>query len=102
MSDYYILDGHKTRAVDAKTWATWWKKNDRHVGNDTINGSRISTVFLGLDHSFGDGPPMLFETLVFDGPLDGEMERYETWKQAEIGHRTMVNRVKNNAMEAAR
>jgi hypothetical protein len=51
----------------------------------------ISTVFLGLDHSFSDDTRSLwFETLVFDGPNDGDMARYETWDEAEAGHNTMV------------
>lgn len=50
----------------------------------------VSTVFLGLDHRmFGEGPPILFETLVFGGPNDGRMERYCTWEEAERGHKVM-------------
>lgn len=55
----------------------------------------VSTVFLGLDHSFRDhGPPILFETLVFNGPLRDEMERYATWDEADAGHKAMVERVR--------
>jgi hypothetical protein len=50
----------------------------------------ISTVFLGLDHAFAGSPPRWFETLVFEGPNDGDMARYETWDEAEAGHNTMV------------
>ena len=50
-------------------------------------------MFLGLDHSFGGGAPLLFETMVFGGPLDGEQERYSTWNEAEAGHKLMVERV---------
>lgn len=53
----------------------------------------VSTVFLGLDHQYGDGPPLLFETMVFGGPLDHEMNRYSTWNEAEKGHQEMVERV---------
>lgn len=42
----------------------------------------VSTVFLVLDPQFGPGPPLLFETLVFGGEFDEEMERYSTWKEA--------------------
>jgi hypothetical protein len=29
---------------------------------------------------------MWFETMVFGGPHDREMERYETWEEAKLGH----------------
>lgn len=95
MSDHYILDGHKTVACDLLTWARWLDENNesRIVKKDTVGKSRVSTVFLGLDHSFGDGPPLLFETLVFEGPLEDEMDRYSTWEEAERGHAVMVERV---------
>lgn len=60
-----------------------------------VGDVRISTVYLfGIDHQFGDGPPLLYETLVFDGLLDGEMKRYTTQKQAKAGHKAMVKRVR--------
>jgi hypothetical protein len=47
----------------------------------------VSTVFLGLDHSFGEGPPQLFETMIFGGEHDEYQERYSTWDEAEAGHK---------------
>jgi hypothetical protein len=52
----------------------------------------ISTVFLGLDHNFGQGPPLLFESMVFGGEDDGEMVRYSTWEEAETGHKLLVEK----------
>ena len=95
MSEHYILDGRKAVKTDLMTWAGWIEKRiERHVADETINGQRISTVFLGLDHSFGHGPPLLFETMVFGGPMDQEQARYTTWEEAETGHKAMVDRVK--------
>lgn len=54
----------------------------------------VSTVWLGIDHSFGYGPLLIFETLVFGGPLDKEMDRYTTEQEALTGHEQMVARVK--------
>jgi len=72
---------------------------DRRVAfTDLDDRGRISTVFLGIDHSFGFGEgPLLFETMVFNGPLDGEQDRYSTWDEAEAGHKAMVERVKELA-----
>jgi hypothetical protein len=52
-------------------------------------------VFLGLDHSHGGGPPLLFETLVFGGPLADEGDRYPTRAAALAGHDQMVARVRD-------
>jgi hypothetical protein len=39
----------------------------------TPYGERLSTVFLGLDHSFlFQGPPILFETMLF-APISDEL-----------------------------
>ena len=46
----------------------------------------VSTVFLGIDHSFGEGPPILWETMIFDGPHDQFQERYTSKEEAIAGH----------------
>jgi len=70
-----------------------WKR----VAEDHIGPYHISTVFLGIDHGFGEGPPLLFETMVFArGSLsDLEMERYSTWNQAVAGHQAMLKEVRS-------
>jgi hypothetical protein len=77
LTGHYILNGREPVLVeDLMTWAKWFNKASRRVAlTDTDNG-QVSTVFLGIDHSFSeDGPPVLFETMVFGGTLDGEQER---------------------------
>lgn len=61
----------------------------------------ISTVWLGLDHSFGNNDrPQIFETLT-DGP-DGDevMERYSTEDEAEAGHRRHVVAIAGHITDA--
>lgn len=64
------------------------------VGLTWVGPYRISTVFLALDHQYGDGPPLLYETMVFegDGSKDLDMERYTTLEQAQAGHAAMVKK----------
>ena len=93
MNRTYILDGHQTIPCDMATWALWFTKADRIVAVTKQNDITVSTVFLGLDHSFGSGRPLLFETLVFGGKHDGDMERYSTWEEAEIGHKQMCEKI---------
>jgi hypothetical protein len=74
-----------------KEWATWFCNSERHVGETDVKGYRVSTVFLGLDHSHGDGDPVLFETMVFDPAGESvSMDRYCTWAEAEAGHTMAV------------
>lgn len=47
----------------------------------------LSTIFLGLDHNFHEeGPPILFETMIFGGPQDGEQVRSTTYVKAMSHH----------------
>jgi hypothetical protein len=89
---YYILEGHTPKAVSFEEWSTKFSEQDRRVALSNIGESEVSTVFLGLDHGWG-GETLLFETLVFGGPMDGEMNRCETWEQAEEMHKTMCEMV---------
>jgi len=98
VSDHWILnEKHEAVRVDLETWATWFEKgmDNRRVASTHVGGGHISTVFLGLDHSFGGGAPILFETLVFGGPLDEEMTRYGTCDEAVAGHAAMVSRAES-------
>lgn len=60
-------------------------------------GISVSTLFLGLDHRFyGDGPPLVFETMVFGYNEANEafVSRYSSWEDAELGHKATVRKVK--------
>jgi len=96
MNGKYILEGKKPKLVeDALEWARWFETADRHVAQTILpSGVRVSTVFLGLDHSFCDGEPILFETMVFGKcKYDEYQERYSTYEEAEIGHARIVKMV---------
>jgi hypothetical protein len=90
VSEHYILDGHKVMPCDLMTWARWFEKNDRRVAEDQIGDVWVSTVFLGLDHSFADSKPVLFETMIFGGEHDLYLTRCETWEEAEAMHAKAV------------
>ena len=102
-SRFYILDGHTPRPVKTvEAWARWFEKSQRQVAFTDLTYATVSTVFLGVDHRyFSEGPPILFETMVFgnsggDFPeeLDGKLQRYATWDEAEAGHAEMVAEVR--------
>ena len=104
MSDKFILEGHKVvRCDDLMKWAKWFETADLHVAKTTLsNGVEISTVFLGLDHNFTGKPPILFETMVFGGELDEQLERYSNWQDAEEGHKRWVAKAQSKKVEAKR
>jgi hypothetical protein len=60
------------------------------VAKTTIGDARVSTVWLGLDHQFGDGPPLIFETMIFGGEHDQDQWRYSTEDDATAGHERVV------------
>ena len=94
-SEYFILNGKEVVPVDdVLVWGRWFEDFDRRIARDEVGSVTVSTVFIGLDHQFGDGPPLLFETLVMGGRLDGEMDRYSTWDEAAAGHVAMCVKVK--------
>ena len=94
---YYLLNG--TDVVPAENifaWNSWRAKENRILARTAINSldEYVSTVFLGIDHNYNNGDhPILFETMVFGGLLDGDMQRYSTWADAMRGHNEMVEKV---------
>jgi hypothetical protein len=92
MNDKYILDdlGMPVLEPDLYAWGRWFETAERHVAQVHLGDVTISTVFLGLDHSWGGGPPLIFETMVFGGPHDGYQERYSTRTEALMGHALAV------------
>ena len=90
--NFYILDeaGRVVLAKRPVEWSRWFENNsNRIVGNDTFGDVRVSTVFLGIDHGFGAGPLVLWETMIFGGKLDGEQRRYTSREDAIRGHEEM-------------
>lgn len=86
---YYLgPDGEPVLATDVTIWAEKFDRDKRRVAWEQVGKKRVSTVFLGLDHRFGDGPPLIFETMVFEGEswADEFALRYATRQQALRGH----------------
>jgi hypothetical protein len=88
------LDGEPLACDDLAVWAAWFETANRHVGKTEIGDVEISTVFLGLDHNWGLGPPVLWETMIFGGALDNYQERYTSRAAAIAGHAAAVARVR--------
>ena len=96
--DLYILKRHKpVHCTDLQEWANWYEHSDRRLFKTMVGQIMVSTVFLCMDHRFdGEGLPVLFETMVFGGELDMEMDRYCTWQDAKLGHERIVRLVRES------
>ena len=98
-SRFYRLEGRTP--VPCDIYDLSFNEKGRQVAIDQVKGSRVSTVLLSIDTSFGFGPPQLFETMIFNGSwgvnrfLDRRIWRYATWEEAEIGHALAVKYVKD-------
>jgi len=104
MSLWYILDddGNPVPEPDSLKAATWIYENKNKTQIDLTeiaDDHYLSTVFLGLNHSYrfslsqsDESPsrPILYESMWFGGPHDGEMRRYSTREEALIGHNEML------------
>ena len=86
----FILDsdGNPVEEADVTKWADWFKSANRVIRKDCVGKALVSTVFLGVDHSFGlGGPPLLYETMIFGVPgMESYLERYATRDEALAGH----------------
>lgn len=94
---YKLDEDHEPhRVVADDEYYKWFEDdNNRRVARTEFpDGTVVSTVFLGLDLSFGDGEPLLFETMVFGGDHDGKMTRSSTWDQAWADHHLMCSGIK--------
>lgn len=94
----YILDdeGNPVPEENLIRWAIWFENSDRVVKRTETEHYVVSTIFLGLDHSFRQsGPPILYETMVFWTGSHHELRdhddsviacRYATREDALKGH----------------
>ena len=104
---WYYRDGTPSDSYKYEAGSKEWLKESKKI-NDLLGnyeykkvdhtklwwGGAVSTVWLGLDHRFmSEGPPLIFETMVFRSKKNysGEyQERYSTEEEAIKGHKQTV------------
>ena len=93
---YILKDGKPVVEPDLLKWARWIEANKyRHQFSFHLGEVWVTTIFLGVDHNFGDqGPPLVFETMVFGGKHHLHCQRYSTLAQAKRGHAKLVTLIK--------
>jgi hypothetical protein len=87
----------KIYSLTPEEWAESMMGLSKKLVSTDIGGIHISTVFLGLNHNYhDDGPPILWETMVFGGVHDQYMERYDCKIAAITGHQRIVKLVEDS------
>ena len=97
---WYILNEElEPVGVDVLIAGQWMddkKNNAKRIVDCYEEGDVVlSTVFLGLDHSWSPDKVLLYESMWFGGPFDGESRRYSTRQEAEKGHQEMLAKYRN-------
>ena len=100
---FYLLDAdHNVVKATLDEWSKMFDDAEsRQVDFTKLpNGFDVSTVFLGMNHNFYEGEPLLFESMVFaKGSHDDlDQRRYTTWNEAVAGHKEMVELWANKSM----
>lgn len=91
---YYIMQNMRPRRAQFFEYAAWYETHDRTIDRTRIGDVSVSTVFRGIDHGDGYGPPLIFETRVSGHALDGETRWYATLGEAKQGHHDVVAAVR--------
>lgn len=96
--NYYKELGYYDRQGEQISFKEWSKLHgDRDyciLRQERFAEYFISTVWLGLDHSFESDRPIIFETMVFKNSEGVEQIRYSTEAEALAGHERACEELK--------
>ena len=94
MGRYFVLNdrGEPVREHDLEAWSRWFERADRRIARTVVTPDvTVLTTFRGVDESEeDDDAPLLFETRVFGGVLNGEEVPSRTKGEALTAHAEMV------------
>jgi hypothetical protein len=91
--NYFVLNdrGEPVAVSDSSEWERWCERTDRGVARTVVAADVVVlTAFSGVDEGLSEQPPLLFETRVFGGVLDGEYQQHATRVDALAAHTTLV------------
>lgn len=89
MFDSYDRDGNPCNETTPSIW------DNRRVARTKIGDTVVSTVHLVINHQYLKHQlPLIFETMVFGGEHDEELDRYATEEAALRGHLLAVDRIR--------
>lgn len=91
-----LKNGEIVPTTDSLEFSKWFGDTDQRRVDYTeiIDDVYVSTVCLGIDHNhYGEGPPVIFESMAFGGVGDEKQDRYCTLEEAKAGHKKMVQEI---------
>lgn len=99
---YYARDG---REISLAGWSVRREVSGyRWLDRTSFEDLEVSTVWLGIDHGFMQGAPVIFETMVFQvdpstrqwtDDYERFMDRYCTEREALKGHSDICRKIKS-------
>ena len=96
---FYLLDGDKKpyNVTLEESYKLYDNPEMKITKQEYIGDILVSTVFLGIDHSFGKSEiPVLWETMVFGGLYNEFTQRYTSHEEALKGHSEIINMINLN------
>ena len=98
--EYYMCFDKDGKKISLKTFSELVSdRYYRRVASDHVGFYHVSTIWLGINHSFSleQNKPIIFETMIFGGKFEEEdsyMERYSTEFLALEGHKRAIEMLK--------
>lgn len=89
----YILnsDGTPVEEPNLERWAHWMADpHARRVAWTEVGEWSVSTIFLGSDHAFGNGLPVLWETMVFGPEPWNDVQWQYTSREAALAEHDQI------------
>jgi hypothetical protein len=94
MGRYFVLNdlGEPVRERDLEAWSRWFERADRRIARTVVTPDvTVLTTFRGVDEADeADEAPVLFETRIFGGVLNGEEAASRTKSDALDAHAGLV------------
>ncbi len=99
---FYKLSKKKPIPCSMNEWAIFMTSaSNRIIEQNQIGPLLISTIFTGIDHSFGHGEKKLFETTVLGLNNDIQLRwHFSTYNQAIREHRRLTLLIETKGIDA--
>ena len=97
---FKLVDRVPVRCTFAEFAEVMKDEANRIVAQNMVGELQISTIFTGIDSNYGEGDPILFETVVFGLPGDLRPQwSLSNWEEAMAVHTELVNLLTEHGAE---
>lgn len=94
---YIIKNKRVCKSKSLEQFIDWFNKEDPDLllWLDRIKNTSIVTAFFGYDIGINDSQPVMLESVIIGGTLDGQKYRYGSYGEARAGHQRRLKRVRD-------